>query len=66
MKSFWQIWWLPAVLGALTVFGLLAALLGVGVWHWLSWLSLALPIAVIAWHLRQVRQRRQQAKAAGG
>jgi hypothetical protein len=64
MKTFWQIWWVPMVLGVLTVFGLLAALLGIGVWHWLSWLSLALPIAVVAWYLRQVRQRRKQSKAA--
>lgn len=47
MKSFWQIWLAPIVMGILTVFGLLAALLGVGVWHWLSWLALAIPLAVI-------------------
>ena len=33
MKSFWQIWLSPVVLGVLTVFGLLAALLGIGVWQ---------------------------------
>ena len=64
MKSFWQIWGAPVVLGALTIFGLLAALLGLGVWHWLSWLSLALPLAVIARHLWCVRMRKQQARAA--
>jgi hypothetical protein len=51
MKSFWQIWLTPIVMGILTVFGLLAALLGVGVWHWLSWLALIMPLAVIARYL---------------
>ena len=64
MKSFWQIWGAPVVLGALTIFGLLAALLGLGVWHWLSWLSLTLPLAVIARHLWCVRMRTKQARAS--
>jgi hypothetical protein len=48
MKTFWQIWLVPSILALLTVFGLLAALLGLGVWHWLSWLALTVPLAVIA------------------
>ena len=64
MKSFWQIWGAPVVLGALTIFGLLAVLLGLGVWHWLSWLSLTLPLAVIARHLWCVRMRTKQARAS--
>jgi len=60
MKTFWQIWLLPLVLAVLTVFGLLAALLGVGVWHWLSWLSLAVPLAIVARQLRCARRRKRQ------
>ena len=46
--SFLFIWGAPAVLGGLTLFGLLAALLGVGIWHWASWICLAIPLGVIA------------------
>lgn len=43
-----RIWGMPLLLGALTGFGLLAALLGSGVWHGLSWLALLAPVAVAA------------------
>lgn len=49
MKSFTQIWGMPIILALLTTFGLLAALLATGFWHWLSWLSLSLPLFVV-WH----------------
>lgn len=45
---FWFLWRMPIILAALTIFGLLAALLGTGVWHWLSWLTLATVPAVSA------------------
>ena len=60
MKSFWQIWGAPIMLGALTIFGLLAALLGIGVWHWLSWLSLAVPLVIVVRQLRCARRRKRQ------
>lgn len=47
MKTFWQVWLAPIVMGVLTTFGLLAALLGVGIWHWLSWMALSIPLAAI-------------------
>ncbi|MFC4274804.1 hypothetical protein [Achromobacter aloeverae] len=47
-NNFWFIWRIPTLLGLLTVFGLLAALLGTGGWHWASWIAMALPLAVIA------------------
>lgn len=64
MKTFWQIWLAPIAMGMLIIFGLLAALLGIGIWHWLSWLSLTLPLAVIARHLWCVRLRKKRAGAA--
>ncbi len=43
-----RVWRWPLMLAALTMFGLLSALLGQhGVWHWLSWIALATPLAVI-------------------
>ncbi|MFT3815620.1 MAG: hypothetical protein QM740_20025 [Acidovorax sp.] len=35
--SFKRVWAMPLLLAALTLFGLLAALLGTGVWHGLAW-----------------------------
>jgi hypothetical protein len=51
-----RIWRWPVVLAALTVFGLLSALLGHGgLWWVLSWAALAVPLLVIAaaWQKRR-------------
>jgi hypothetical protein len=45
--SFWSIWRIPLLLILLITFGLLSALLGTGIWHWLSWIALLLPIVVL-------------------
>ena len=46
--SFWFIWGWPSLLAILTLFGLLAALLGQeGVWLWLSWSTLTMPLVVV-------------------
>ncbi len=47
-RPFWRVWVVPLVLAGLTVFGLLAALLGTGIWHDLAWIALMLPIMVAA------------------
>lgn len=39
------VWTWPLVLGALTLVGLLAALLGDGAWDAVSWLALGAPVA---------------------
>jgi hypothetical protein len=41
----------PILLAALTVFGLLAALLGEGWWHALAWLALSIPLVSIVWNV---------------
>jgi len=44
-----MIWRWPVILAAVTLFGLGAALLGQGgVWWALSWMALAVPLAVMA------------------
>lgn len=50
------IWRMPILLGALTLFGLLAALLGTGIWHVLSWIAIAAPLLVVAWHVCKTRR----------
>lgn len=37
------------VIAVITLCGLLSALLGDGVWDELSWVALAIPIAVVGW-----------------
>jgi hypothetical protein len=46
-RGFMFVWGAPIVLGVLSVFGLLAALLGTGGWHWASWTALAILLVVI-------------------
>lgn len=46
-RGFLFVWGVPILLGALSIFGLLAALLGTGAWHWASWTSLCILLAVI-------------------
>jgi hypothetical protein len=40
-----NVWRRPLQLAALTTIGLIAALLGTGVWRVLSWICLAIPLA---------------------
>lgn len=41
-----QIFAAPMVIGALSVVGLISALVGDGVWDGLSWLTLGVPVAL--------------------
>ncbi|WP_424630660.1 hypothetical protein [Bradyrhizobium sp. SYSU BS000235] len=46
--TLWMVWRWPLLLAALTVFGLLAALIGQsGLWWPASWIALAMPLIVI-------------------
>jgi len=47
---FGPIWRWPLVLAVLSLVGLVAALLADGPWDTLSWVALAVPVAVSAWH----------------
>ncbi|MBP2638666.1 MAG: PepSY-associated region [Firmicutes bacterium] len=48
-NSFRQIWGFPIVIGIMTTIGLVSSLVGTGIWHWISWIALALPIVTAAW-----------------
>jgi hypothetical protein len=39
-------WRIPIALSVLTAFGLLAALLGTGIWQWAAWVTMGAPVAV--------------------
>jgi hypothetical protein len=45
-----RVFGIPILLGVLSSVGVLAALLGDGVWDALSWLALGVPCVVIAWY----------------
>ncbi len=47
--SFRKVYGPALILAAVTICGLLSALLGDGIWDELSWTVLALPLAVIVW-----------------
>ncbi len=44
-----KVWGAPLILAFISIFGLLAALLGTGVWYVLSWITLTIPIVIIIW-----------------
>lgn len=44
-----KVWRTPLVLGILSAFGLLAALLGDGIWKALAWIALLIPLLIIGW-----------------
>jgi hypothetical protein len=62
-KELSRLWGMPVLLGMLTAFGLLAALLGTGIWQWLAWPAIAAPIAVIVRHVFRPRARAASRKA---
>lgn len=46
-NHFRKVWTIPILLALVTIFGLLASLLGTGIWYVLSWAALSLPLAII-------------------
>lgn len=45
--QFKKVWAMPLLLAALTLFGLLAALLGAGYCYLIAWVAIAVPLLVI-------------------
>lgn len=62
--GFWQIWRWPIVLAALTMFGLLSALLVQhDSWHWVSWTALGIPLVAIVFYGARGVARTPQTRA---
>ncbi|WP_132225530.1 hypothetical protein [Albibacterium bauzanense] len=40
-------WVMPILLAVLTTIGLLLAIMGIGVWHILSWVALGIPLYIM-------------------
>ena len=47
----------PAAVGALSLFGLVAALIGDGLWDAAGWITLGVSVAVLLWALIARRHR---------
>ncbi|SDV10883.1 hypothetical protein [Pseudomonas mucidolens] len=52
-SSFWKVFGIPLVIGALSTTGLFAALLGDGLWDSLSWVGLGVPAVIGIWAFRK-------------
>jgi hypothetical protein len=57
---------MPVILALSIVFGLLAALLGTGIWHLMSWTALSIPVLVIAWYAFRLGGRFSRRKIIPG
>jgi hypothetical protein len=55
-RTLWQIFSWPLAIGVLSTIGLVAALVGDGVWDSVSWLALFVPIALYALFLLRPRR----------
>ncbi|SPA55647.1 hypothetical protein [Cupriavidus taiwanensis] len=63
MKLIDDTWPMPVLLGALSLGGLAAGILGDGAWDALCWIGLGVPVALTAgWLWRQWRAREQSAR----
>lgn len=49
-KSFQKLWGVPILLATLSLFGLIAALLGAGIWDVLGWIALSIPLILVIRH----------------
>jgi hypothetical protein len=63
MSAARQVWRMPAALGVLSAAGLVAGLLGDGIWDTVAVLALAVPLAVGASHALRPRKRQRQRRA---
>ena len=48
-KTLGEIFFVPMLIGILSLIGLIAALVGDGVWDAVSWASLGIPVIVTVW-----------------
>ena len=57
LQSLSTIYRIPLMIAVLSAVGLTSALLGDGMWDVLSWLALAVPVALAAMHWRRSRAK---------
>ncbi|MFD0750946.1 hypothetical protein ACFQZS_12395 [Mucilaginibacter calamicampi] len=55
MSTFFRIWLAPIVIAVISAAGLLSALTGDDIWDVLSWITLSVPLVVIAYFLNKYK-----------
>lgn len=55
MNQFRKTWLIPFLLALVTLFGLLAALLGTGIWTIIAWIAMLIPVAIMIWKVGAYR-----------
>jgi len=48
-----KLWAMPALMAIITITGLVSAILGTGIWHYISWISLSYPLYIMIKHGRK-------------
>jgi nitrate/nitrite transporter NarK len=49
-----KVWGMPILLGVIIIIGLILAIIGTGIWHVFSWLTLAIPTCIMLKHSARV------------
>jgi len=48
-----KLWGMPILMAVITLTGLISAILGTGIWHYISWISLSYPLYIMIKHGRK-------------
>lgn len=51
-----KLWGMPVLIALITLAGLIAAILGTGIWHYISWIALSYPLYIMVKHGRKFFQ----------
>lgn len=50
---FFKLWGMPILIALITLAGLISAILGTGIWHYISWITLSYPLYIMVKHGRK-------------
>lgn len=48
-----KLWGMPVLIALITLAGLIFAILGTGIWHYISWITLSYPLYMMIKHGRK-------------
>jgi len=54
--SFRKVYGAAVVIAVITLYGLLSALFGDGIWDEVSWVALSIPLAIIVWKYSRAKR----------
>lgn len=59
-NDFIRLWGMPIWLSVITIIGLILAIMGTGIWHFMAWLALCIPLYVMCKHGRKFFNKRRK------